>query len=60
MTAGQSVISYDVPAIVAAGLNPVVPVVVMDEREASNIAAADAVITGAQISTGAILFSARK
>ncbi len=60
VTAGQSVISYDVPAIVAAGLNPVVPVVVMDEREASNISAADAVITGAQISTGAILFSARK
>jgi phosphotransferase system IIA component len=33
VTAGQAVITYDVPAIVAKGLNPIVPVVVMDERE---------------------------
>jgi glucose-specific phosphotransferase system IIA component len=35
--AGQPVITFDVPAIVANGLDPIVPVVVMDEREAANI-----------------------
>jgi glucose-specific phosphotransferase system IIA component len=35
--AGQPVITFDVPAIVAKGLDPIVPVVVMDEREAANI-----------------------
>ncbi|MGK2854517.1 MAG: PTS sugar transporter subunit IIA [Microbacteriaceae bacterium] len=35
--AGQAVITYDVPAIIAKGLNPIVPVVVMDEREPANI-----------------------
>jgi len=58
--AGQSVITYDVPAIVAAGMNPVVPVVVMDEREPSNIRVEDSVLTGAEIGTGAILFTANK
>jgi PTS system glucose-specific IIA component len=60
VSAGQPVITYDVPAIVAAGLNPVVPVVVMDEREASNITVGDAVSSGAEISPGALLFTAGK
>lgn len=60
VTAGQPVITYDVPAIVAAGLSPVVPVVVMDEREASNVSVADAVSGGAEIRTGALLFTANK
>lgn len=58
--AGQRVITYDVPAIVAAGLSPVVPVVVMDEREASNISVTEAVTGSAEISAGAMLFSANK
>ncbi|MGI9124910.1 MAG: PTS sugar transporter subunit IIA [Mycobacterium sp.] len=58
--AGQRVITYDVPAIVAAGFSPVVPVVVMDEREPSNIAVADAVTDGAAIDCGATLFTANK
>ena len=33
VTAGQVVITYDVPSVEAKGLNPIVPVVVMDERE---------------------------
>ena len=33
VTAGQLVITYDVPSVEAKGLNPIVPVVVMDERE---------------------------
>jgi PTS system glucose-specific IIA component len=60
VTAGQPVITYDVPAIVAAGYSPVVPVVVMDEREASNIVIGDAVAAGADIAPGATLFIANK
>lgn len=60
VTAGQPVITYDVPAIVAAGYSPVVPVVVMDEREPANIAVADAVGSGSGIATGAVLFTAAK
>jgi PTS system glucose-specific IIA component len=60
VTAGQAVITYDVPAIVAAGYSPVVPVVVMDEREPSNISVSDAVASGADIISGATLFTASK
>ncbi|MCB0924380.1 MAG: PTS glucose transporter subunit IIA [Mycobacterium sp.] len=60
VTAGQPVITYDVPAIVAAGLSPVVPVVVMDEREPGNVAVADAVTGAGPIDSGAPLFTANK
>lgn len=60
VTAGQLVITYDVPVIVAKGLNPIVPVVIMDEREADNVVVSDAVHEGAQIPTGAALFTANK
>jgi glucose-specific phosphotransferase system IIA component len=60
VTAGQLVITYDVPAVVAKGLNPIVPVVVMDEREADNVVASDAVTSGADIASGASLFTANK
>lgn len=60
VTAGQLVITYDVPAIVAKGLNPIVPVVVMDEREAGNVVASEAVFEGAEIAAGAGLFIANK
>lgn len=60
VTAGQAVITYDVPAIVAAGYSPVVPVVVMDEREPGNVVPAEAVTAGAQIHYGAELFTASK
>ncbi|MET4430210.1 glucose PTS transporter subunit IIA [Mycolicibacterium sp. 624] len=58
--AGQTVITYDVPAIVAKGLNPIVPVVVMDERESDNVTPSDAVSTGSEIDYGATLFTATK
>lgn len=58
LAAGQVVITYDVPAIEAAGLNPIVPVVVMDEREPRNIAVADAVNTGASVTPRDTLFIA--
>jgi len=60
VTAGDRVITYDVPAIVAAGYSPVVPVVVMDERDAANVVVDAAVTTGAELSAGAALFIANK
>ena len=39
VTVGQVLITYDVPSVEAKGLNPIVPVVVMDEREPGNIVA---------------------
>lgn len=60
VTQGQLIITYDVPAIEAKGLNPIVPVVVMDEREAANVAPSAAVLTGDQIASGADLFTANK
>jgi sugar PTS system EIIA component len=60
VTAGQRVVTYDVAAVQAKGLNPIVPVVVMDEREADNIAPSEAVLEGAQIRTGSELFTAKR
>ena len=60
VTAGQPIIAYDVPAIVAAGYSPVIPVVVMDERDASNVIAGNEVVTGADIVSGTRLFTANK
>src|SRR6201991_3061000 len=60
VTAGQVVITYDVPSIEAKGLNPIVPVVVMDEREQGNVIPADAVFEGAEIASGTTLFTANK
>jgi len=60
VTAGQVIITYDVPSVQAKGLNPIVPVVVMDEREPGNVAVADAVTTGSEIVAGASLFTAIK
>ena len=58
--AGQPVITYDVPAIVAAGLSPVVPVVVMDERDPANVVVTDEVSAGSGIDCCAHLFTANK
>jgi PTS system glucose-specific IIA component len=60
VTAGQLIITYDVPAVAAKGLNPIVPVVIMDEREPGNVVASDAVTAGADIASGADLFTANK
>lgn len=59
VTAGQKIVTYDVPAIVAKGLNPIVPVVVMDERNADNITSAESVLEGAAVAPGDDLFTAR-
>jgi PTS system glucose-specific IIA component len=60
VTAGQVVITYDVPAIEAKGLNPIVPVVIMDERVPENVILSEAVSLGADIDSGASLFTANK
>jgi sugar PTS system EIIA component len=60
VTAGQAVITYDVGSVEAKGLNPIVPVVVMDEREPGNIIPSEAVLEGAEITSGADLFTANK
>jgi sugar PTS system EIIA component len=60
VTAGQVVITYDVPSVEARGLNPIVPVVVMDEREPGNVIPSDAVATGADIVCSANLFTVKK
>lgn len=60
VTAGQPIITYDVPAIVAKGLDPIVPVVVMDERERDHVVPAEAVLEGADIDSGTALFIAHK
>ncbi|BBZ17714.1 PTS sugar transporter subunit IIA [Mycolicibacterium gadium] len=60
VTAGQVVITYDVASVVAKGLNPIVPVVVMDERAPDNIVPAESVLEGAQIPSGAKLFIANE
>ncbi|QZH58278.1 PTS glucose transporter subunit IIA [Mycolicibacterium farcinogenes] len=57
---GQVIVTYDVPAVEAKGLDPIVPVVVMDERESGNVTAAAAVLGGGDIDSGAELFTARK
>ncbi|MGD9619357.1 MAG: PTS glucose transporter subunit IIA [Mycolicibacterium sp.] len=58
VSAGQVIITYDVPAVEAAGLNPVVPVVVMDEREPENVTVSDAVHHGVSITPNEALFTA--
>lgn len=60
VTAGQLVITYDVPSVEAKGLNPIVAVVVMDERESDNVIPAEAVAAGSEIVSGATLFTATK
>ena len=60
VTAGQVMITYDVPSVEAAGMNPIVPVVVMDERESENVTPSDAVTAGADITCGETLFTANK
>ena len=58
VTAGQVITTYDVPSVVAAGLNPVVPVVIMDEREPANIDVA--VGAGEPVTPHQTLFTAER
>ncbi len=55
--AGQKIITYDVPSVVASGRNPVIPVVIMGKKQA-DIAFTDAVI-GGEISSLDAIYSTR-
>jgi len=56
--AGDPVITYDVPAILAAGRNPIVPVVVMDKKP-EDIMLADVVAAGGQLTSSQELFTVK-
>ena len=51
VTAGDVIVSYDVPAVVASGRDPIVPVIVLD-RQGDDISLADAVIAGLDLAAG--------
>jgi len=51
---GQRVITYDVPAVEAAGRNPIVPVVVM-EKKPEDVIVADLVAAGEQLAAAQLL-----
>jgi len=53
---GLPVITYDVPAIVAAGRNPIVPVVVMDKKP-EDITLDDVITVGGQLAAEQELFA---
>jgi PTS system glucose-specific IIA component len=54
--AGQPVITYDVPAVIATGRNPIVPVVVM-EKKPEDITLDDVIAAGGQLTSGQDLFT---
>lgn len=57
VAAGQVMVTYDVPSVVATGLSPIVPVVIMDERRPKVVTPAAAVSSGGEINSGAELFT---
>ena len=56
VTAGQLMITYDVPAVVASGRSPVVPVVAL-EKQAGDVALVDAFASGAGLATSDPMFT---
>ncbi|WP_199190324.1 PTS glucose transporter subunit IIA [Cryobacterium sp. N22] len=58
VTAGDVIVSYDVPAIVASGRDPIVPVIIL-ERQAENITLADAVAAGLELAAGDTFLTVR-
>jgi PTS system glucose-specific IIA component len=51
VAAGDVIVTYDVPAIVASGRDPIVPVIVL-ERQGEDITLADAVAAGLELAVG--------
>ena len=56
VSAGDVIITWDVSAIEATGRNPIVPVVIL-EQKLENILLAAAVITGAQLESGEVFLT---
>ena len=56
VTAGQLMVTYDVPSVEAAGRNPIVPVVAL-EKPAEQVSLGGAVASGAEVSVSDALFT---
>ena len=56
VTAGQLMVTYDVPAVEAAGRNPIVPVVAL-EKPAEQVSLGGAVASGAELSVSDAIFT---
>ena len=56
--AGQPVITYDVPAVLATGRNPIVPVVVMDKKP-EDITLDDVIAAGGRVTTSQELLTVK-
>ena len=56
VTAGQLMVTYDVPAVETLGRNPVVPVVAL-EKDADSISLADAFFSGTELSAQDTIFT---
>ena len=56
VTAGQLMVTYDVPAVETLGRNPVVPVVAL-EKDADSISLADAIASGTELSAQDTIFT---
>ena len=56
VTAGQPVTTYDVPAVEAAGRNPIVPVIALD-KQAADLVLSGAVGSGADLTSTDTLFT---
>lgn len=56
VAAGQPLMVYDVPAVMAAGYNPIALVVVMDERDPNSVSG----VADGEISGGSVLFTVNR
>jgi phosphotransferase system IIA component len=56
VTAGQLMVTYDVPAVETLGRNPIVPVVAL-EKQTENISLVDAFASGAALSALDTMFT---
>jgi PTS system N-acetylglucosamine-specific IIC component len=54
--AGQRIITYDVPSVVAAGRNPIIPIVVMDKKP-EDIVLGDVINVGGQVTSAQEIFT---
>jgi PTS system glucose-specific IIA component len=59
VTAGDVIVSYDVPAIVASGRDPIVPVIVL-ERQGEDITLADVVAAGLDLAAGDVFLTVNR
>jgi PTS system glucose-specific IIA component len=59
VTAGDVIVRYDVPAIVAAGCAPIVPVIILD-RKAADITLSDVVAAESEVARGDVFLTVNR